>query len=199
MGENNALSRDFNSQPLRASFVLLPRELYDAYLHFYRLARTASQRAQETVADADHKHAMSTGRKYFNNMPDETIFIQRIEKFYDRLKNHTASFYGIRYTANLNNHPEEYIALRGEQATGFYDLLLEGNRLFVDTVNSVWKTDYLKAFTQLKQSGLPYEGATCLQEIIDMGFHVYTIQRLTEDLIENGRVTPEWKKLINRP
>jgi hypothetical protein len=199
MGENNALSGDFNSQPLRASYILLPRELYDAYFLFYKLARSAINSAKETVDDNEHKHAMKTGRKHFNNMPDETIFIKQVSEFHDRVRNHTASFYGIRYTVNKNNEPEEYIALQAEQAAGFYDLLSIGNALFVDTINSVWKTDYLKAFTHLKDTGLPYEGSTCLQEIINMGFHVYTIQRLTEDLIENGRVTPEWKRLINRP
>jgi hypothetical protein len=199
MGENSTLSGDFNSQPLRASYILLPRELYDAYFHFYKLARSAINSAKQTVNDNDHKHAMKTGRKHFNNMPDETIFIKQVSKFHDSVKNHTASFYGIRYTVNKNDEPVEYVALQADQAAGFYDLLSEGNALFIDTFNSVLKTDYLKAFTHLKNTGMPYEGTTCLQEFIDMGYHVYTIQHLTEGLIENGRVTPEWKKLINRP
>ena len=98
MGEHNKLSSDFNGKDLRVRFVILPRELYDSYLEFYRLARDVSIKAEETIMCGTHQYAMYNGRKHFENMPDETVFLGLIYEFQDRIRAHKTHIYNAKKT-----------------------------------------------------------------------------------------------------
>lgn len=199
MGDRKTLSEQFGEN-LRVRFIILPKSLYDSYYEFYQLAREAAVKAEETMLCGVHQYAMHSGRKHFENIPDELAYLERIRDFADRLENHKTYLQAVKIKYfPCGREPEEYIYLTEEQAREYYNILVEGQKLFVDTIDGVWGTDYLKNMTRLKDEGLPYNGETCLQEIFNMGVGAYRVQKITEDLVEEGLVIPGWKALIKAP
>ena len=200
MGEKNKLSSQFNPNAMRIRYIILPRSLYDAYFEFYKLAQDAMFKAEETMLDGIHQHAMVTGRRHFENMPDEKLFIQRIYNMQERLKVHKAYIRYARVKERLgHDEPTEYVYLTPKQAIEFDNLLKDSAALFNDTIYGVWKTDYLRNMTRLKNEGRPYNGKTCLQEIINMAVGIIRVQHMTQELVHEGKIIPEWKTLINGP
>ena len=196
MGDHSTLSDQFE-EPARMRFIILPRSLYDSYYEFYKLAREAALKAEETMLCGTHQYAMYSGRKHFENLPDENLFLERIRAFIDRIENHRTYMYALKLrTFTCGREPEEYIYLTADQALEYYNILAEGQSLFVDTIDEVWGSDYLKNMTRLKDEGRPYDGETCLQEIFNMGIGVYRVQKHTQDLVNDGLVIPQWKALI---
>ncbi len=200
MGEHNKLSSDFNGKDLRVRFVILPRELYDSYLEFYRLARDVSIKAEETIMCGTHQYAMYNGRKHFENMPDETVFLGLIYEFQDRIRAHKTHIYNAKKREfDCGRDPHDYVYITHKQAQEYYALVEDANMIFNDTIQGVWKTDYLKNMTHLKEHGRPYDGKSCLQEVFNMAVSMIKIQHLTNELVKDGLVIPEWKNFVKAP
>jgi hypothetical protein len=200
MGEHNKLSSDFNGKNLRVRFVILPRELYDSYLEFYRLARDVSIKAEQTIMCGTHQYAMFNGRKHFENMPNETMFLDLIYEFQDRIREHKTHIYNAtKREFDCGRDPHDYVYITHKQAQEYYALVEDANMIFNDTIQGVWKTDYLKNMTHLKDHGRPYDGKTCLQELFNMAVSIIQIQQLTDELVKDGLVIPEWKNFVKAP
>ncbi|MDB5491291.1 MAG: hypothetical protein JWO78_1140 [Micavibrio sp.] len=146
--------------------VMVNPEVYRAYLFLYSCAFDMVKQMEAVLKDSHHQEILMRGPALGYVMPDEkkiaatTLALRTGLESFDT---DDANFVGNR------------VCLPIETARGLYNVAMLSDRLADEVFLSIRKSEYMLWIRALKATGEVYEGATSLQEVVDVVVAFYNL------------------------
>jgi hypothetical protein len=174
--------------PLHASYISLPIEVYDAYWDLHEKSLKLAEAMEAVLNDPEHDLIMSEARDQGYRLPNIAAFRHEIADYKAALEEFDC--YAVR------SEDDGYVRIPIETARYMQNLIAYNCFMVARVFDGVFKTDYMKHFTDLRQKGFAYAGTTALQETLNVLVGMCRTARETERQIDTGRQKSNWPHLV---
>lgn len=171
-------------------YIRVPLAVYDLCWEMHERSLRLVEAMERVFLDGEHALVVSEGYDLGYNMPDRDLIQGEIMDF----KNALAEFdpYAVREISG------DTIRIRADQAVFLSGMLNYDAFIVFRLFDTAFNTDYLKPFTNFKNAGYSYQGATALQEAMDVLVGLVRVSKEIERQTEAGRHKKDWISRIAR-
>lgn len=170
----------------KISLVLVPMEVYRAYLWLYSCSFNMVKQMEKVLDDGHHQEILKRGPGLGYVMPDEA----KIRATTKALREALESFDG-----SDAEFVKGRVRLPIATARGFYQAAMLSDRLIDEVFTSIRKSEYMLWLRALKVTGEEYKGPTSLQETVDVwvAFNDLNLRQIVYPTSRRGqKLQPGW-------
>jgi hypothetical protein len=165
--------------------IYISEPLYTLYLSLYQASSRFADALQNVIDDGEHRLVMEEASQAGYTLPDIQLFQDELTGFKGFLKEFDPYRFETRHNGEIRL---PYATARNLHALVHYNCVMVSH-----TLSACFDTEYLKYFKDLQTMGIPYTGATALQEMQDV-LTCLSRNRIEHDRCDKVETRPERKE-----
>lgn len=168
--------------------IMVPEEVYEQYWDLHEASLRLVDALERVLNDPEHQLIMDEAAKLGYRLPAMDIFHKEIADYREAL--HEFDPYKVKKASN------GYVSIPVKTAELLHNLMKYNSFMVARVFDGCFNTQYMKHFGFYKNSGYPYEGATALQETLDVLIGMCKTVNEIDRQIEKGRQKKDWPNMI---
>ena len=168
--------------------IQVPKEVYDHYWDLHEASWRLVDALERVLEDPEHQLIMEEAQKLGYRLPALDVFRQELQDYREVLLDFDP--YRVRNAKN------GYVTVPIRMADMLHNLMKYNSFMVARVFDGCFNTDYMKHFGFYKNSGYPYEGATALQETMDVLVGMMKTSKEIDRQVERGRQKEHWPHML---